>query len=561
MLGPIFSVEMLTTARRGRYFALRVLYACILFFSLAVTYQASARMQHFNTLSQSANVANSFFQSFSMLQLLAVLFVGPAMAAGTIAVERERRTIEYLFATDLTNREIVLGKLTARFLQITALVLVGMPILAAAMLMGGIAPEQLFAVFLITVSTMAVVSVLAVTMSVWAARVRDAVTRVYVLLFAALVVPTLVIGPMGYFLGYSAYLEPVIYVFQTINPFFTLARATWGGWYSSGGNLQWEPVLWMVGSHVVLITSLAALAVWAVRRVHLREAGKAPAKLPRRLLRTSRTPWESYPMVWKELATARSASRIGIVGRVAGGLIILAAVAPAVYWFFQMSGSDSAVSLVITSDFLACAGLLLVASRAATSITSEREKDTWITLLSTPVSTFDIVLGKAVGSLYAGRLILAIIVGLVIMQMLRAPQVLISAPFLLVTIAILGSFASALGLIYSLRCTNSTRALGWTLATALFVGGGYLFCCMPVAISGRGDPGEVILSLCVPVLLSIPSLVALRLDPPNDLVATYVVGLTLYSIIALVLYGNILSNFDAWNGRNDGKSTAQNERT
>jgi ABC-type transport system involved in multi-copper enzyme maturation permease subunit len=226
-----------------------------------------------------------------------------------------------------------------------------------------------------------------------------------------------------------------------------------------------------------------------------------------------------------------------------------------------MSGNDSAISLVITSDFLACAGLLLVASRAATSITSEREKDTWITLLSTPVSTFDIVLGKAIGSLYAGRLILAIIVGLVVMQMLRAPQVLISAPFLLATITILGSFASALGLIYSLRATNSTRALGWTLATALFVGGGYLFCCMPLAISGNGDAGEMMLSLCVPVLLSIPSLIALRLDPPDNLVATYVVGLTLYSIVAMVLYGCILNNFDAWNGRNDGTSTAQNERT
>ena len=46
----------------------------------------------------------AFFLSFSWLQILLILLVGPAMAVGTIATERERRTIEYLFVTDLVER-------------------------------------------------------------------------------------------------------------------------------------------------------------------------------------------------------------------------------------------------------------------------------------------------------------------------------------------------------------------------------------------------------------------------------------------------------------------------
>ena len=54
----------------------------------------------------------------------------PAVAAGGIASERQRRTIEYLFATDLSNGEIVLDKLCARLLTVGKLLLATLPVLA-----------------------------------------------------------------------------------------------------------------------------------------------------------------------------------------------------------------------------------------------------------------------------------------------------------------------------------------------------------------------------------------------------------------------------------------------
>ena len=96
--------------------------------------------------------------------------LGPAMVAGTIATERERRTIEYLFASSLSNAEIVLGKLAAKLLHVVYLILAGVPVLALVMLMGGIAPEALLVLLILTLSTVLTVSTLSIAVSVWSAR-------------------------------------------------------------------------------------------------------------------------------------------------------------------------------------------------------------------------------------------------------------------------------------------------------------------------------------------------------------------------------------------------------
>ena len=67
----------------------------------------------------------------------------PRPGRGTIAQERERRTMEYLYTTPLSNLEIIIGKLGGRVLQILYLVLSGVPVLALAMLLGGIAPRTI----------------------------------------------------------------------------------------------------------------------------------------------------------------------------------------------------------------------------------------------------------------------------------------------------------------------------------------------------------------------------------------------------------------------------------
>lgn len=554
MLGPIFSIEMLTSSRRARFYLVRVLYALVLFFSLFTTYTSTTRLGQINTISQAANVAGNFFYSFATLQVLAVLMVGPALVAGTIAVERERRTIEYLFATDLSNREIVIGKLVARLIHIGCLVLVGLPILSMAMLMGGIPPEQLVAVFIVTLSTMVFVAVLAVTISVWSERVREAFTKVYLVLFALLIVPGMMILPMAAALGYGYIVAPILWPLIAGNPFTALTMVAFRGAAGMQAQLAgyyWEPVWQLVLIQGIASAALGILATWAVRRVHLKASGAAPRATRVNPIIGRRLKLGSHPMIWKERVTSRVAGRVGVAGRIASWLIALGVLVPTIYWFLTIPDTAGAGLIIVTANVLACAGLLLVAGRAAGAISSEKEKDTWISLISTPLTATEIICGKLIGSLYALRGLAVVLAIMWALQLIKAPQTLLSLPFTAGTLAIAGFFAATMGLNYSLRCKNSTRAIGSTLATALFVAGGYLFCCIPFFFSE--SLGELILAPCVPFLISFPSMISLERTGSGrlqgELAATYATGCIGYAIAGLAIYSWMIGTFDRKAGR------------
>src|SRR5262249_42745202 len=105
IFGPVLSWELVTSSRRARYFAVRVIYGAILVATLWVHYQGTAGPRFGSaggpSLAELAELATAFFRSFAVVQLLAVLVLTPAMVAGTLAEEKERRTIEYLLVTDL----------------------------------------------------------------------------------------------------------------------------------------------------------------------------------------------------------------------------------------------------------------------------------------------------------------------------------------------------------------------------------------------------------------------------------------------------------------------------
>ena len=145
------------------------------------------------------------------------------MAAGTIAQERERRTIEYLFASTLSNAEIVLGKLLARLIHVGYLVLAGMPILFIAMLMGGIAPEAIVLLTIVTLSTALTVSIISITVSVWSARAREAVVRAYLVIIVLLVLPPMMLNMRGTWF-YDTILDPINEQLLLANPFYMLGH-------------------------------------------------------------------------------------------------------------------------------------------------------------------------------------------------------------------------------------------------------------------------------------------------------------------------------------------------
>jgi ABC-type transport system involved in multi-copper enzyme maturation permease subunit len=571
--GPVLAVELVTMSRRTRYFVLRVIYAAALFFALWTTYEETARWRRFaddsGDMNSIAAFTAAFFATFGAMQLLAVLLIGPALAAGTIAQERERRTIEYLYATPLSNLEIVIGKLGGRVLQILGIVLAGVPVLALAMLLGGITPGALVSLTAITLSTVLFVTMVSLAVSAWTAKARDAVIRAYLVFFCLWVLP-LFASALAELNSSFAWAAPILKQVVVANPLMTFAmilsgRGPWGVVAE-----PWSLSLPLVRNQMLAGGTALVLATFFMRRIHLRESGK-PSRKRRWRFQFFRGMLGDNPMYWKELYAEPGSSRLGLLGYGLLTLIFIAVCGITVYMLsesvnrpYMRNGESYCMYATTMSTFLSCCGLLLMTARAASSITSEKERDCWASLIGTPLEGGQIIKAKILGSLWSLRGLVPFLAVVWLPALLLRPSFFLSIGFTLLDLGILAAFLATLGVYYSLRCKSTLRAMGAALGTAILFGGGYLMCCCPVAeIGARGSNTGMQLGLipCMPFLLAWPGAASLLLnetrsaDPEfGGFMAAYLIGTLGYAVAALMMLVNTIEGFDANSGRTRGRS-------
>lgn len=140
MLGPHFYYDLIRIARKGRTTLLRCVYLLALLGGIwYISHDAPGAVIDRNRLARTGqNVANTVI----VLQYALVLVLTPALVSGTIVDERQRGTLELLFTTQLTDREIVLGKLGAGFANLAVMLLASLPVLALVHSWGGLDVER-----------------------------------------------------------------------------------------------------------------------------------------------------------------------------------------------------------------------------------------------------------------------------------------------------------------------------------------------------------------------------------------------------------------------------------
>jgi ABC-type transport system involved in multi-copper enzyme maturation permease subunit len=198
-VGPMFFYDLMRLARRGRSTLLRCTYALLLLgclyliymnrFPIEAAFQNLFRLRPKMRLEDLAEFAGTFATGIFALQSAAVLVLTPAYVSGAIAEEKERRTLELLFTTHLTDREIVLGKLFGRLMHLFGVVLAGLPILMALQVWGGVEPLLPIAGFFVTVVTLLSVGAICIYCSVVCQTSFTALVASYLI-----VVPISVIG-------------------------------------------------------------------------------------------------------------------------------------------------------------------------------------------------------------------------------------------------------------------------------------------------------------------------------------------------------------------------------
>ncbi len=391
--GPVFIHESIVASRRWQPYALRSLLVLVILAALALVFLTmSSRVgpsSVVNPIRTLAALGESFYYAIATAQLVFVLLVAPAATAGAICVDRARGTLTHMLMTDLTDSEIVLGKLGARLVPVLALVAATVPVLALAGLLGGIIIEAIVTLTLITIVLAVLGCALALALSVRATKMHEVLMAVYGI-FAVWI-----LGPLIWevlFQATSLTIEVPEWCLN-INP-IVLAWAPYA-W----PNQSWLEYYAAVLGGAILIS--AALVFYAILRLRAAttEDTKASATKTSSWISRARArmvalrPGPSLdddPVLWREWRRGRP-SRIA---RVFWGLYIVLGVLSCAWGVVASWMAADPELIAVVGGLQATFGLLLVSFTAPTALAVERARGSLDVLMTTPLSTGRIVLAK-----------------------------------------------------------------------------------------------------------------------------------------------------------------------
>jgi ABC-type transport system involved in multi-copper enzyme maturation permease subunit len=381
MIGPVFALEWMRTGRRKRAHVLR--WVCgawlVLWFIYSYSHYLDAGVGKPGVL---ADFAVTFLEWILLQQFVAVVVLTPILVAGTITEEKTRGTLEQLFTTQINPLAIVVGKLLARMTDVVVLTLVVLPMAAFVGPYAGAGPTFLLGQAMLTILTAFGLSCLSMLASVWTRQTRAAVLAVYgvVLLVAGL-----------YLSGWL----PLPSWVQWFDPIWVLSPARDGS-----DVIEFLRRLGRCGfAWLTLGAGCISLAAWRLRPAYIRQlsARKTWLGALRRLARPSPA-WN--PLVWKEKFVGWRVPRWPLLLIVASvtiwtALRELTAPAPVA------TGMKITPMEVIMAHGWYAIGLLtlLVAVHASGAVSGERERNTWESLLTTPMSFRELLRGKLRGIL------------------------------------------------------------------------------------------------------------------------------------------------------------------
>ncbi|MCA1686127.1 MAG: hypothetical protein LC745_09110 [Planctomycetia bacterium] len=174
--GPIIAREVLTAPRPARFYVVRASYVGILFVLLWTAWQLLIGLRDVHELGLTARYGGILYGMFAILQLTLILFFAPLFSAASIAHEKDRRTFILLLMTDLSDLEVVLGKLLAALLNIMAALAAGAGLLAICTLFGGISFGQVVTLFAVTASSGVAGGAMGLVVALWRDRAFQSIS-------------------------------------------------------------------------------------------------------------------------------------------------------------------------------------------------------------------------------------------------------------------------------------------------------------------------------------------------------------------------------------------------
>ena len=126
-----------------------------------------------------AALGEKLYYALISTELTLILLAAPAATAGAICLDKGRGTLLHLLVTDLSDPEVVIGKLAARLVPVLGLLGCSVPIMFICTMMGGIDPEALAGAFLVMLGVAVLGCALALTFSVWGSKTLEVLLATY----------------------------------------------------------------------------------------------------------------------------------------------------------------------------------------------------------------------------------------------------------------------------------------------------------------------------------------------------------------------------------------------
>jgi ABC-type transport system involved in multi-copper enzyme maturation permease subunit len=467
-LGPVFAYEWLTASRHWQGYALRSLLVLLLLFGLSGVWLGSHDGTGEPSVQKLAEIGRGFYAATTLILLGLVGLAAPAATAGAICLDKARGNLTLLFATDLTDAEIVLGKLAARLVPVLGLIACSAPVLALATLLGGVDPAMTIGAILVCLACAIFGCTLALALSVWGRKTHEVLLATYAFgilyllaapMWAALV-SMLPRWALAWLPGYLALL-PYNPIFLVLGPL---------GAPPGMGPVGLGAQAWFCTLGLLTSALLAAAATWRIRAVVVRQAGRGESTCQADRPAAGRLAWlvrllpspslDGNPVLWREWHRRRpsrwSVAVWGLFSVLSGGFSLWAIVN-------ALGGGPMGVreTGAVLNGVQVAAGLLLLSVTAATTLAEERQRGGLDVLLATPLSTRSIVLGKWWGA-FRGIPLLTVLPVLIAAALATHTGFALGPALIGALVIAYGAAITSLGLALATWLPRMGRAIGLT---------------------------------------------------------------------------------------------------
>ncbi|HML74097.1 MAG TPA: ABC transporter permease [Anaerohalosphaeraceae bacterium] len=483
LIGPVFDKEMRVSSRRKRTYVLRSLYLLLLLlFVVLIWMEEIDRTSYANPIYQVSRMSEAGLIISTLIvwfQFVAAQIVLGISLSTSISDEIYSRTLGVMMTTPITSAQIVLGKLFSKFLIVLQLVLISVPMLAIVRIFGGIPWMYILSSLYLTITTALVVGSIGLLWSIFC-------RRAYVSIIATILTVAAIFGLSALFFIILVEIfdlvktlgEPFLFnFFYATNPYATYILNTIQ--YIEPGGIGRQFVHhWVLNGVVMLCLAgvLLCLAFILVRRAALAQiagdrAAQSEAKQRRnRPLREIplRTVSDN-PVLWKEcsapLLGRRKKWMFGLI--LAGLALVLFSYILLAYMSFKPL-KDEETHMFYLCVFLGL-GMLFTLIIPATTISSEKESNSWMILLASPLTARQIVWSKYIGSirrcLPAWMFLFLHLVVFVSKGMIHPVALLQISKLSIGMIA----FLTGTGIYFSHRFRHTTTAVIWNISFAAVI--------------------------------------------------------------------------------------------